>query len=150
MGSASASSPAVVGWSRRISRTVRRLSSASACNTASMALTYPYGYVSARLHSAPLKKRRVRDAGHDHQSAQMTMGPTRRRGAHLSASGSGGLGEPDAGARVAAIPEGVLREVLLVVVLGVVVGDVRGGADLGGDVTDALPMELVAVDLGQV
>src|SRR4051794_33990397 len=63
---------------------------------------------------------------------------------------SGGLREPHAGVGVAPVPERVLRKVLLVVVLGVVVGDVRGGTDLGGDVADPLPVQLVAVDLGQL
>ena len=37
---------------RRISNTVRRLWSANACNTASMVVTYPSRYVTARVHSA--------------------------------------------------------------------------------------------------
>src|SRR6478735_1279495 len=57
-------------------------------------------------------------------------------------------GELDAGVAVAAVAERVLREVLLVVVLGVVVR--RGLADLGGDVTEPAPAELVPVDLRQL
>ena len=61
---------------------------------------------------------------------------------------SGGFGEPDARVGVAAVAEGVLGEVLLVLVLGVVVLRRRG--DLGGDVAEAAAGQLVAVDLGQV
>src|SRR3954447_15738187 len=57
-------------------------------------------------------------------------------------------GELHAGVGVAAVAERVLREVLLVVVLGVVVR--RGLADLGGDVTQPAPLELVAVHLREV
>src|SRR5262245_2659589 len=48
---------------------------------------------------------------------------------------SGGLGELDSRVRVAAVAEGVLREVLLVVVLGVEVRRLAGRPDLGGDLT---------------
>jgi hypothetical protein len=41
IGRAAASSPALAGWSRRISRTLRLVSSASACNTASMSANVP-------------------------------------------------------------------------------------------------------------
>src|SRR3954471_10885941 len=80
--------------------------------------------------------------------ASFDTGPVvevRRRG---QASGSGG--ELHAGVGVAAVPERVLRQVLLVVVLRVEVRGVGGRPDLGGDVTEAPARELVAVDLGQL
>src|SRR6187397_1592727 len=61
---------------------------------------------------------------------------------------SSSRGELDPGVGVASVAEGVLGEVLLVVVLGVVVR--RRRLDLRGDVTEPPAGELVAVDLGQV
>src|SRR5689334_11844318 len=51
MGSASASSPAVAGWSRRISSMVRLLSSPIAFSTASMPAMYPICYVPVKVHT---------------------------------------------------------------------------------------------------
>src|SRR6478752_5698938 len=65
-----------------------------------------------------------------------------------SAKGSGR--ELHAGVGVAAVAERVLCEVLLVLVLGVVVRRLAGRPDLGRDVTEPAPLELVAVHLGQV
>src|SRR6478735_2862577 len=61
---------------------------------------------------------------------------------------SGGEGHPGVG--VAAVAEGVLREVLLVRVLGVVVRRLAGRADLGGDLAEPTALELLAVDGGQL
>src|SRR3954453_21876823 len=74
----------------------------------------------------------------------------RTAGSGCDSLGSGRVGEPHAGVGVAAVAERVLREVLLVLVLGVVVRRLGRRADLGGDVADPLPVQLVAVDLGQL
>src|SRR6478609_3060704 len=66
--------------------------------------------------------------------------------------GSGAIRERDSGGAVAAVPVGVLVQVLLVVVLGVVVRRlaVLHELDLRGDRVEAAAGELLAVLLGEV
>src|SRR4051812_44531810 len=89
----------------------------------------------ARVLPPPMGRHRIADEPFRQSSPRPSAHGclARTTPALLVCGGPSGSGNGDARGRVAAVAEGVLQQVLLVVVLGVVVRRPAGRLDLGGD-----------------